>query len=101
MDDFDQFNQPAQPTQNTNTQEDDLFGSGNITNTTDETSFNTFSNDQQVDPSWNVENVMKKDFCYQQMFGFLFSSRIQIHLIIHQLQHHHKEQYSVMILWIF
>jgi hypothetical protein len=60
MDDFDQFNQPAQPTQNTNTQEDDLFGSGSITSTTDETSFNTFSNDQQVDPSWNVENVMKK-----------------------------------------
>jgi hypothetical protein len=64
MDDFDAFNQNNQVTetldeQNTNQQEEDLFGSEYTNNTTTVTSTNPFSNEQQQNLSWDITDVRK------------------------------------------
>ncbi|CAF0734458.1 unnamed protein product [Adineta steineri] len=51
MDEFDLLNQTSE---NKNTQEDDLFGSGNLDNTAPT---NTFNTNQQEDLSWDIGNV--------------------------------------------
>ncbi|UJR31613.1 hypothetical protein I4U23_019096 [Adineta vaga] len=55
MDDFDLLNQPVQVETVADDQEDDLFGSGTVNNSTEPT--NTSTNNQQDDFSWQIENV--------------------------------------------
>jgi hypothetical protein len=54
MDEFDLLNQSSEPSQNTNNQADDLFGSGNTA------PIDTSSNEQQLDPTWATDNVKRK-----------------------------------------
>ncbi len=61
MDFLDELNQTTQKTetldeQNTNHQDEDLFGD----NTTNVASANLFSNQQQQDLSWAIDDVRKK-----------------------------------------
>jgi hypothetical protein len=64
MDPFDEYDQTTQVTetsdeQNTNNQEEDLFGSEYTNNTTAAAVTNPFNNELQEDVSWDIDNVRK------------------------------------------
>jgi hypothetical protein len=73
MDEFDMFNTNTQEVQapvpqNTNIQEDDLFGGGMTDDIISSVPTNTITNDEQEDSSWVLDNVRKITCRDKQIF---------------------------------